>query len=145
MSAPKPSSPELHVTEPVPAAHKGTSVLKRVANKSATPVGSAKLHIHIEYPFAAAELSLWMDNTLIYNQVLGTEAKKHALFHHVEGLDLETMDLAAGEHKLHVRVQSAGEGYDQSRTVTNKFVANGENWLKILCNKRNDDLQVVIR
>jgi serine/threonine-protein kinase len=122
-----------------------SSAKKRIVTKTATPVGSAKLHIHIEFPFTTAELSLWMDNAVIYNQALASEPKKHALFHHLEGLDLETMDLAAGEHKLHVRVQSAGDAYDQSRTVTKKFAANGENWLKIVCSKRNDDLQVLIR
>ncbi len=140
---PKSTSKRVPKSEPVPASHKSASSLKPAVAKVDTPVvGSAKLQIHIEHPFTAAELSIWMDNTLIYSQGLQAQTKKHALFHHAEGYDLEGIDLAAGEHKLHVRVQSTVDTYDQSRTVTGKFVAGGESALRILCDKH--DLQVLI-
>jgi serine/threonine-protein kinase len=122
-----------------------TSSLKTVAATRKIPIGSAHLRIHIEHPFSSAQLSLWMDNALIFNQTLAGEPKKHGLFHRVEQLDLEPMDIVAGEHQLHVRIQSTGDTYDQSRTITSKFTAGGENGMQIICNKHNNDLQVTIK
>ncbi|HZR55555.1 MAG TPA: serine/threonine-protein kinase [Terriglobales bacterium] len=136
----------LHGSRPTGSGPSGkASSLKSVAATGESPIGSAHLRIHFEHPFASAQLSLWMDNALIYNQTLAAEPRKHGLFHHAEQLDLEPMVMIAGEHKLHVRVQSAGDAYDQSRTVTNKFTAGGETGMQIICNKHNNDLQVTIK
>jgi serine/threonine protein kinase len=121
---------------------------------SARPVGAAltaqrgwvKLHLHIEHPFVDAEVSIWMDNSLIQSRTLVGETKKRALlFHQTAGHDSETLELPAGRHQLHVRIQSTADAYDQSKTVAGDFTAGSERVLQITCDKHGDDLQVTLK
>jgi serine/threonine protein kinase len=108
--------------------------------------GWVKLHLHIQHPFVDAKLSIWMDNGLIHSRTLVGETKKRALlFHQTAGEDSETLQLPAGRHQLHVRIQSTADAYDQSKTVVGDFTTGSERVLQITCDKRGDDLQVTLK
>jgi serine/threonine protein kinase len=108
--------------------------------------GRVTLHVHIEHPFVDAEVSIWMDNSLIHSRTLVGETKKRALlFHQTAGHDSETLELPAGRHQLHVRIQSTADAYDQSKTVAGDFTAGSERVLQITCDKHGGDLQVTLK
>ncbi len=113
---------------------------------SVTPSPTATLQIQIAYPFAEVEASVWVDNQLTYDQKLFGESKKRALlFKKVEGHDISNVNVPAGEHKIHIRVQSVSSQYDQSQTFVGKFNASGQNVLAVACDKRGNGLQITLR
>ena len=89
---------------------------------------------------------MWVDNQLTYDQKLFGESKKRALlFKKVEGHEISNVDVPAGEHKIHVRVQSVSNQYDQSQTFVGKFNVSGQNVLAVSCDKRGNGLQIALR
>jgi hypothetical protein len=109
-------------------------------------VGMAELQIEIDDPFADAKASVWLDNRLVYSTSIRGEATKHALlFRHVAGHESRTVHYPAGEHQVHVRVESTANGFDQSRTIAAKLAAGQETTLHVTCDKRADDLQVALQ
>ncbi len=101
---------------------------------------TATLELQIEYQFSEAEASVWFDNQLIYSQKLYGESKKRALvFKKVEGKEHSTVKVPAGEHRIHVRIQSEDEQYDQSQTITGTFAASSQSTLAITCDKRGHE------
>jgi len=120
--------------------------LPSIKAQSANPAATATLQIQIAYPFAEVEASVWIDNQLTYDQKLFGESKKRALvFKKVEGHEISNVDVPAGEHKIHVRVQSVSGQYDQSQTFVGKFNASGQNILAVACDKRGNGLQITLR
>jgi serine/threonine-protein kinase len=131
------------VTLPVAAKIPGSTPNIRA---SVIPSSTATLQIQIAYPFAEVEASVWVDNQLTYNQKLFGESKKRALlFKKVEGHDISNVNVPAGEHKIHIRVQSISSKYDQSQTFAGKFNASGQNVLAVACDKRGNGLQITLR
>jgi serine/threonine protein kinase len=131
------------VTLPVAAKIPGSTPNIRA---SVIPSSTATLQIQIAYPFAEVEASVWVDNQLTYNQKLFGESKKRALlFKKVEGHDISNVNVPAGEHKIHIRVQSISRQYDQSQTFVGKFNASGQNVLAVACDKRGNGLQITLR
>jgi serine/threonine protein kinase len=129
-----------------PAAAKMPASTPGIKAVSATAPATATLQIQIAYPFAEVEASVWVDNQLTYNQKLFGESKKRALlFKKVEGHDISNVNVPAGEHKIHIRVQSVSSQYDQSQTFVGKFTANGQNVLVVACDKRSSGLQITLR
>jgi serine/threonine protein kinase len=116
------------------------AAIQPVKSTIAPAPATANLNLKIEYQFAEAEASVWFDNQLIYSQKLYGESKKRAIvFKKVEGHEVSSVKVAAGEHRIHVRIQSTDEQYDQSKTVTGTFVAGSNSTLAITCDKRGHD------
>ncbi len=106
----------------------------------------ASLQIQIEYQFEEADASVWADNELIYQRKLFGESKKRALvFKKVEGHEEGKVKIPAGQHRLHVRIVSAGEQYDQSQTISGNFSSASQNVLGINCDKRAKALQLTLQ
>jgi eukaryotic-like serine/threonine-protein kinase len=136
----------IRVASLTPPAAKITASLPSIKAGSATAPATATLQIQIAYPFAEIEASVWIDNQLTYDQNLFGESKKRALlFKKVEGHEISNVNVPAGEHKIHVRVQSVSSQYDQSQTFVGKFNASGQNILAVACDKRSNGLQITLR
>jgi len=122
--------------------------LQNVKATAVPPLASATLELQIEYQFAEAEASVWLDNQLIYSQKLYGESKKRALvFKKMEGRERNSVKIPAGQHRINVRIQSEIEQYDQSQTISGNFAASSKSTLAITCDKHGHDheLQVTLR
>jgi serine/threonine-protein kinase len=129
-----------------PAAAKIPASTPGIKAVSATAPATATLQIQIAYQFAEVEASVWIDNQLTYDQKLFGESKKRALlFKKVEGHDISNVNVPAGEHRIHIRVQSVSSQYDQSQTFVGKFNPSGQNILVVACDKRGNGLQITLR
>jgi len=129
-----------------PTAAKIPASLPSIKTGSAIPPATATLQIQIAYQFAEVEASVWIDNQLTYDQKLFGESKKRALvFKKVEGHEISNVNVPAGEHRIHIRVQSVSSQYDQSQTFVGKFNAIGQNVLALTCDKRSNGLQITLR
>ncbi|MGA2359484.1 MAG: serine/threonine-protein kinase [Terriglobales bacterium] len=108
------------------------------ASPAATPATSnATLEIEVEHNFAAAHLSIWVDDLLTYtHQLEGTDKKHLVVFHHVQGHEFHAMQVSPGKHSLRVQVTSATS--DQSATVAGDFASGQENVLQISFNKHGE-------
>jgi serine/threonine protein kinase len=107
---------------------------------------NAKLQIEIAHNFTSARASVSMDNQLLYSHVLRGSVKTRALlFRTIQGHETETVQLPAGNHQMTVRVRSAVDGYDQSRTITTNFAPKAEGTLRITCDKKRQGLQIAFR
>ncbi|MGH9512952.1 MAG: protein kinase domain-containing protein [Terriglobales bacterium] len=109
---------------------------------------TATLDLQIEYQFAEADASVWLDNQLLYSKKLYGESKKRALlFKKVEGTEKISVKVPAGDHSLKVRMQSEADQFDQSQAVSGKFAANSENKLLITCDKHGHehDLKIALQ
>ena len=149
-------SPEKNkdVDPPAPAARKekpATSFLTSTpASAKAAPVATAPanvmLRIEIEHHFTDATASVWVDNNLIYQQSLRGDAQRRALLiKKVVGRESEVVQAPAGQHQVRVRVQSAADSYDQSRTVARASLRDNS-VLRVLCpNKGGGPMQVVLQ
>jgi hypothetical protein len=105
----------------------------------AAAVAPAMLEIEVEHKFAAAKLSIWVDDRLTFTHPLeGSDKKRLVLFHKVQGHEFHAMQVPAGKHSLRVRVQSGTDSYDQSGTVAGEFVSGKENLLQISFSKKGE-------
>jgi serine/threonine-protein kinase len=103
----------------------------------ATP--PAMLEIEVEHKFAAARLSIWVDDSLTYTHTLeGTDKKHLVVFHQIQGHEFHAMQLSPGKHLLRVQVTSDEASYDQSATVTGDFVSEKETLLHIHFKKHGE-------
>ncbi|GAC1687801.1 MAG: hypothetical protein NVS9B5_26640 [Terriglobales bacterium] len=111
-----------------------------------SPVALSNLQLEIEHPFPSAEANIWLDNVLIYTRRLHAENKKHAiLFKTAKAEESDTLVAPAGEHRLHVRVQSSDKDFDQSKTVAANLLAGAHNVLHIMCDTHANQIQVTFR
>jgi serine/threonine protein kinase len=139
------SSPTYKVEPPPPP--KSPILIQPVAS----PVlyrrpASAELNVEIEHPFTEAQASLWLDNHLVYTQVLHADPKNPLLvFRKTQGHESHKVELRSGEHLVRVRVQSHGTAYDQSRTLAVNFAPAGARTLLINCDRKHNLLQVTLQ
>ncbi len=119
---------------------KTPATLQNVKATVTPPLATATLELQIEYQFAEAEASVWLDNQLIYSQKLYGESKKRALlFKKVEGRERNSVKVPAGQHRINVRIQSETDQYDQSQTISGNFAASSKSTLAITCHKHGHD------
>ena len=118
-NAKEPSQPA--ATQPVPAA------------------SSSTLEIEVEYKFAEARLSIWVDGHLSYSHLLeGTDKKHLVVFHHVQGHEFHAVQVPSGKHRLRVAVASGEPNSEQSGTVTGTFASGKETLLRVTFNNRGE-------
>ena len=104
------------------------------------------LQIQIQHGFTKGWASVWLDNRLLYTHSLHGEIKSRALvFRRVEGRQSATIGVRTGEHKVRVRIQSAADHYDESKTVDGAFTKNGKRILQIVCLKKPSELRMTFR
>jgi serine/threonine protein kinase len=109
----------------------------------AAVVPSETLRIEIEHDFTKAHAYLWVDNNLVYEHLLYGDSKRRALvFRKIEGYQLGAVNVPAGQHEVRVRIESPGDGYDETKTVTDATIGNKENILRIVCGKKSGRLEL---
>ena len=115
-------------------------VVSPATSPAASPATSpATLEIEVEHNFAAAHLSIWVDDRLTYtHQLEGTDKKHLVVFHHVQGHEFHAMQVSPGKHSLRVQVTTDGANYDQSATVEGEFASGQENVLRINFDKHRE-------
>ncbi len=129
---------------PVPADRTNPSPTKVARASSPTfsvsrATSPATLEIEVEYKFAEAHLSIWVDGRLTYTHLLEGTDKKHLLvFRQVQGHEFHAMQVPPGKHRLRVQVTSDGANYDRSATVAGEFASGQENVLRIDFNKNGE-------
>jgi hypothetical protein len=97
------------------------------------------LEIEVEHKFAVAKLTIWVDDRLAYQHPLeGTDKKRLAVFHHVEGHEFHAVQIAPGKHSLRVQVTSDANPPEQTGTVEGEFLSGTEKSLRILFSKRGE-------
>jgi serine/threonine protein kinase len=107
---------------------------------------TAALDLEIDHPFTEARASLWLDNRLVYTQVLHADPKNHLLvFRKNQGHESHKIDLRSGRHLVKVRVQSHATAYDQSRTVAVNLAPRGEKTLLVNCDRKHNLLQITLQ
>jgi serine/threonine protein kinase len=102
----------------------------------ASPKPQAMLRLHIEHRFQQAQVFLWVDDKLTYDQpVDGVVRKRMVVFKGVEGYQSDSVRLVPGEHRFRVRVHAADDSYDQTGTISATLPQEGERQLLIQCEK----------
>lgn len=87
--------------------------------------------------------SVWVDERLAYEASLrGGMKKRLLLFRRVRGNQSRSLLLPTGEHRLRVRVQSAGIGYDQEASILGTFGREVERTLQVKCNNKKLELKL---
>ncbi|MFQ5663773.1 MAG: serine/threonine-protein kinase [Terriglobia bacterium] len=115
------------------------------AFRSAGPAATARLNITCEFNFRAAELSVWVDDDLLYvGNLTGAVKRRMGLFETVQGSFSDAVDLPPGKHLVRVRVSSPEEGYDQTRQIEGEFAQNEERTLAISFGRRSRALYLTL-
>jgi serine/threonine-protein kinase len=103
----------------------------------ASPAPAATLDVEVDHKFAEAHLSIWVDGNLSYTRTLeGTDKKRLAVFHHVQGHEIHAMQITPGTHHFRVQVTSGTNSSDQ--IVTGDFASGNEKLLRISFDKRGE-------
>jgi hypothetical protein len=106
---------------------------------------NATLQIEIEHHFTNALPSVWLDKVLVYKQSLqGDKTRRALLFQKVVGNKFEAIRVPMGKHEVRVRIQSASESYDQSKTIADVLVGK-ESTLRIICGNKRSELQLTLQ
>jgi serine/threonine protein kinase len=120
-----------------PVSAKTNKIETVAANPSKQQIGAATrpdstLRLRIEHRFEQAEVFLWVDDKLAYNQTVGGVVKKKmVLFKGVEGYQSDFIRVAAGEHHFRVRLHALDDSYDQSANISASLPQEGERQLFI--------------
>jgi serine/threonine protein kinase len=112
---------------------------------STKAVGDSTLAIQIEHRFSAADLSLWVDDKLAYDHPLRGQTKKHWNPFRTDVRETETVRLAAGQHRLLVRVRSAPEQYEQSASILGRFTKDHPAILQINFERQGKAMRLALR
>jgi eukaryotic-like serine/threonine-protein kinase len=106
----------------------------------------SSLAIRIDHPFAAGKVSVWVDGQLACSRLLHGETKKHLVFlRSVQGHDSDKVVVAAGQHRLRVRVQSSADAYDHSKTIAGSFAKGDEKTLRIRFDGPRKEIRLVLK
>jgi len=108
----------------------------------AKPVADSTLDIEIEHHFSEADLSVWVDDKLTYDQALHSQTKKHWNPFRGNVKETESMRIASGKHRVRVRVRSTPDKYEQTETVVGSFAKNRPATLLISFQGHTKDMQL---
>jgi serine/threonine protein kinase len=109
-----------------------SSLASSQPSPSSSTAPPAMLGIEIEHKFAAAHLSIWVDDSLTYTHTLeGTDKKHLVVFHQVQGHEFHAMQVSPGKHLLRVQVTTDAANSEQSATVAGEFASGKEMMLHI--------------
>jgi hypothetical protein len=117
----------------------------KVSHPMTLAVADSTLDIRIDHHFPAEDLSLWIDDKLAYDQSLRSQTKKHWIPFRGNDREIETVRLAAGEHRLRVRVRSTPEKYEQSATILGHFAKGHPTILQINFDRQGKGMRLALR
>jgi serine/threonine protein kinase len=130
--------------EPAPAVDKSTGKASDSQTLSKA-VADSTLSIRIEHRFPSADLSLWIDDKLTYEHSLHGQTKKHWNPFRLDVRETEAVQLAAGKHRLRVRVHSTPEKYEQSATILGSFAKGHTTILQINFERQGKTMRLTLR
>ena len=129
------------------------AIVFRPSSKTASPglgttvvqsTGKASLNVVGEHAFRSAELSIWVDNNLVYQDALhGTVHERSSLFkktYWVSGHIDVPLKVPDGQHKVTVKIKAMGENYLQTESITGAFTAGQSRSLKVSFGATGKDL-----
>ncbi len=130
--------------KPKTGANGGIGVAQNSSPASPPPVpADSSLELAVQHQFREATLSLWVDDTLALTRPLRGGSQKHlVVFTSVHGNASETLQLTAGLHTLRLRVQSADQSVDLSKTISAEFANGDDKTLHVTFDKHNTTMQV---
>jgi Protein kinase domain len=116
------------------------------AGKAPSEAGAdSTLDIRIEHRFSAADLSLWIDDKLAYDRPLRGQIKKHWNPFRMDVRETETVRLAAGKHRIRVRVRSTRDRYEQSAAISGSFAKDHPTILQINFERQGKAMRLALR
>jgi hypothetical protein len=131
------------VSEPNAIDH-GTGHVSNSRTPSKT-VADSTLNIHIEHRFSSADLSVWIDDKLAYDRPLHGQVKKRWIPFQMDVREIETVRLAAGKHRIVVRVRSTPDKYEQSASILGSFAKDHPSILKINFERQGNAMRLALR
>jgi serine/threonine-protein kinase len=106
-------------------------------------VPTSTVEISVQHQFKEATLWVWVDDKLALTRPLhGGTQKRMVLFNSIHGIGSETLTLLAGEHVLRLRMQTADQSIDLSRTISGTFISGDDKTLLITIDKHNTALHL---
>ena len=114
-----------------------------VVMPAAAAVADSNVQIQIENRFSDAMLKIWIDDNLAYSHPLH-DRKKRLLLLGGGSKEMLTLPVAAGTHAMRIEVRSAGEQYDETKTVQGEFLTGGERSLSISFDKHSKEMRVTL-
>ena len=112
---------------------------------STKPVFST-LHISVVHHFAFANLSILVDDRLVFQTSLqGAVKKRLIVFRGLQGYLLDSLPIVPGEHQIRARVLSQDGSYDESERVSGSFSPRAEKILRIDFGKDNRDMRLSLQ
>jgi len=104
---------------------------------------SAKVNIVCAHSFRSAELSVWVDRSLVYSGNVNGSSRKHfALFSAGKAGLYKTIDVPAGRHTVQVRLNASNDGFDQTKVTSANFSDLHDNSVTISAGRRGLSLAV---
>jgi hypothetical protein len=95
----------------------GSLVLAGFGVYSALSSGTSTLQIVCRHNFRAADVSVRVDGALAFSEHLSGAARRRlGVFEQVEGNFSKSVSLSSGEHLVEVRLRSADDGFDQTKS-----------------------------
>jgi len=110
----------------------------------AAAIADSNVEVHIENHFSDATLAIWIDSKLTYEHPLRDGRKKHLILLGGGAKETVTIPLPAGKHTLRVRVRSAVEQYDQTRSIAGEFLKGGQRIMSINFEKHTKEMRVAL-
>ena len=108
------------------------------------PEETAILHLVCYHSLNAAEISISVDNALVFEGKLAGEADSFSrLFQRRTGPQLSRIvHVSAGRHTVRVQIQPRGEGDDQTKEIEADFTKDDRRTLEISFGRRNNSLSL---
>jgi eukaryotic-like serine/threonine-protein kinase len=135
--------------EPPPPASKPDAVAQNLskvaAAKAPQAVPDSILNVRVEHRFSAADLSLWIDNNLVYERPLRDQGKKRWNLFRTDARESQTIPVAAGAHRIRVRVRSTPDKYVQSAVVVGSFSKDHPTILQINFERQGNAMHLTLR
>jgi hypothetical protein len=140
----KPSTESVATISEAPVADTSLPIAEtpKPVSYSAKPVADSTLDIEIEHRFSEADLSIWVDDKLAFNQPLRGQAKKHWNPFRGNVKETESVRIASGKHRVRIRVRSTPEKYEQTETIVGSFTKNHPATLTINFQGHTRDMQL---
>jgi hypothetical protein len=91
---------------------------------------SATLRLACRHDFRSADLTVWIDGSIVLNETMtGAVKKVWGLLEKTEGTYSRTLPVTSGKHVVQVRIR--GTGYDRTRSIQADFARGKESILGI--------------
>lgn len=100
----------------------------------------ASLRLKVQHGLRSAQLSVWVDDDLVYSgKLVGTMKRKFGIIPDLQGSLSETLPVPSGTHQVRVRVAS-DDGSEQESMITGEFARNSQRTLAV--NARRADVSL---